>query len=221
MMNVGAILLLLAGCKSVIQSTASAQSSIRSWHLREEPLPLNRVDVFPVVDRPDIKIAICDYQREWSGFFGVYGLAGDAVAWQAQAAVEPMEQSIHQVRSLRLAGFTGPIFEVTGITHMGNGNLYLYELRDKKLELLLTTRMVDFNADPFQFQHGLLEVDYRDIDGDGITDLALQGVVEDRGDNGDQVIASRPCRKVFLWNVARKQFVEDLSRRQGFDGYFD
>jgi hypothetical protein len=143
------------------------------------------------------------------------------VQWKAHAQTEPTEQSIHKARGISLAGFKNPIIEIFGITHRGNGNLYLYELEGQQLLLLLETRAVDFNADLLQFRNGTLTADYMDLDGDGISDLILTGVIEEWDDKGTLLVGSRPCRQVFLWNVESRAFREDVSRREGFSGYFD
>src|SRR5262245_28355230 len=211
------LLLLLAGCTSATAWDADvAAAAIRSWNRRSEPEPLSRVEAMPFPGQPDFLVAICDYQEDWSGFFGIYHLTDGAVDWEASAEVIPGEQSIYKLRVLNLPGFSRPIIEVFGRTHMGNGSLYLYELREQRLVLLLQTKAVDFNANPLQFHNGCLEPTYRDLDADGSPDLILTGTIEDWGETGDTLLHSHPCRRVFLWNGPLGQFVEDSAREEGF-----
>jgi hypothetical protein len=197
-------------------------AAIRRWNLRTEPTPLSRVLLGPVPGRPDLVTAICDYQDGWWGFFGVYRLSSGRVRWQAAVDVEPDEQSIHSIRGLQLQGFRNPIIEVFGKTHMGNGNLYLYELRDRTLVLLLTTRAVDFHwSDGSTFRTGLLNTGYPDLNGDGFSDVVLEGSVEERAGDVNAIIHSEPWRQVFHWDPKLGLFSEDVSSRAGVPEYFD
>ena len=174
--------------------------------------------MFPVPDAPELGLAICDHQQRWWGFFGLYRLQDGRVVWQADCEEQPTEQSVQWLRGLKLTGFSRPIIEVYGMTHMGNGNLYLYELRDQTLVLLLKTRAGDRHVnDRKTFLDGRLMAESPDLNGDGIADLLLKGQVEIRPDGWRVVEATRPCQKAFLWNVASGKFEEDRSRRIGLD----
>ena len=212
------LLLFLTGCASAVPwDSIRTAAAIRAWHLRTEPEPLPHVKPCRIGHDSNLVAAICDYQLEWVGFFGVYHLTDGRVDWQAQTDHEPSEQAIHSLRVLELPGHRHPLLEVYGITHMGNGALYLYELRGARLILLLETRALDFNANPVQFKDGTLEPDYRDLNGDGVADLTLTGVLEDRGEKEDTFVSSRPCRRVFLWHREQGNFIEDAALRVGFD----
>ena len=194
---------------------------IRTWCSRDLAEPLSRVEAFPIPGHSDRFVAICDYQREWNGFFGVYHISGNHVQWQAQIDAEPDEQSIDSVRSLLLPGFKLPIVEVFGMTHRGNGNLYLYELKDRQLRLLLTTKAVEGNAGLFMFQGGRLTPEYRDLNGDGYADLILEGIEEEWDEKGKNLIHREPLRQVFLWDPTMDRFSEDVSSREGVAEYYD
>jgi hypothetical protein len=212
-----ALLLLLTGCTSATPwNLDHAVAAIRAWHLQSDPEPLPYVKPCPIGNNRSLVAAICEHQGEWWGFFGVYHLSHGRVDWMALADREPDEQSIHSLRAVDIPGRRNPLLEVYGITHMGNGALYLYELRENRLILLLETKAVDFNADLEQFKGGTLESDYRDVNGDGFADVTLTGVIEEWDEKGKTLVASRPCGKVFLWNIAQGKFIEDMARQVGF-----
>lgn len=179
------------------------------------------METSPIPGRPDLVLAICDYELNWCGFFGVYCVSGGRVRWQARVPKDISEQSVHRVRALLLRGFRNPIIEVFGQTHMGNGNIYLFELRDRELILLFQTRAVDFHREKFTFQDGTLSPKYSDLNGDGYADLVLEGIVEEWGDEPAAVIHREPLRQVFIWDARLKQFCEDVSSRVGVAEYYD
>ena len=213
---------LVGGVAFAAYRPGSPSEAIRRWNKALEPEPLSRVVVTTVPGRPDLVAAICDYQDEWWGFFGVYQRSWGFVRWQARLQFDIGEQSVHQVRALELPGFHGPIFEVFGMTHMGNGCLYLCELQGKDLVLLLQTKAVDShgNFHVTQIQDGILIPEYRDVNGDGVADLILTGTIEEWDNEEDILLACSPCRQVFLWDGRRQKFVEDLTQRVAPDGYF-
>lgn len=205
-------------------NAVAAREAVAAWHTAKDPQhPLETIEVFPVPDAPDLCLAICDREHRWWGFFGLYELQEGRVAWQAECEIEPGEQSVHRVRGLKLSGFTRPIVEAYGETHMGNGNLYLYELRNQSLVLLLKTRAVDSHwGDGETFQDGRLMSEYPDLNGDGFSDLLLNGEVEERTELLENVVAAkRHSQKGFLWNASTGKFEEDRSRRIGLSNDFD
>ena len=211
--------------------TESVRSAVAAWHVKQDGLSnldqetennLQTITVFPMPDHPELCLAICDYQREWWGFFGVYGLEVGKIVWQAECSDPPAEQSIRWLRGLKLDGFACPIVEVYGQTHMGNGNLYLYELVNQKLVKILETRAVDchLNGDAQTFKGGRLLSRYLDLNEDGVADLLLTGEIEQHGMDDDKaneyvVLSTFPCQNAFLWNSASHRYEEDLSRRIG------
>jgi hypothetical protein len=199
----------------------SAIDSIKLWDLHKPADErFQELRVFPVPDYPHLIGAICDSIPGWEGTFGVYELRDGNVVWQAECEKQPTEQHVSYLKALKLAGFARPMIEVYGETHMGHGYFYLYELRNRTLVLLLQTFAVDGNPQGREtFQGGRLQSEYMDLNGDGIADLLLKGVVEeypeDGAENADTIVATHPCQKVFLWNNKLLRFEEDRSRRIG------
>ena len=205
-------------------NAVTAREAVATWHIeKDSDHPLETIEIFPVPDSSDCCLAICDHQRRWWGFFGLYKLQDGRVLGQAECEEQPSEQSVRWVRGLNLAGFSRPIIEVYGMTHMASGSLYLYELRNQTLVLLLRTRAVDAHwGDGETFQDGRLMAEYPDLNGDGIADLLLNGEVEERpGRLGEVVVAKHACQKGFLWNSTSGKFEEDRARRIGLSDDFD
>ena len=217
-MRILAALAFLAGCTSTLRwDPDHVASAIRSWHGQTDPEPLVRVEPISIPGRPDFVAAICEYQEGWSGYFGVFHFLHGGVDREISPDIAPTEQSIYKLRVLHVPGFNSPLIEVFGLTHMGNGYLYLYSFQETRLTLLLQTRAVDLNPDPLQFHEGILSTTYRDLNGDGFPDVGLTGTIEDWGEKGASLRGSHPCRRAFLWNRTKGQFIEDASRREGFE----
>jgi hypothetical protein len=248
-----AVALLLAGCRRPSRHEAAttlahaarwedhrvgesdapglSKSAIAAWNRKSETAELVEITTFPVAGRPDLVGAICDYEREWWGFMTVYATEDGSIAWQAECENQPGEQSVRTLRSVALKGFSNPVIEVLGETHMGNGDLYLYELQERKLVLILETRAVDdHSGDRYYFKGGRLERAYRDIDLDGFDDLDLTGTVVDQGEDlydpdpeskegviGTGPASEFPCRKVFFWDPGSHRFVENTEYRAGLE----
>ncbi len=215
----------VAGTKDIVTvfDAETTSKAIEAWHRLQQPdETLQRIEAFPVPNSPSLCVAICDYETRWWGFFGLYEVQDGHVLWQADCDEPQGENSIRWLRACNLLGFDAPIVEVYGKTHMGNGNLYLFELQNRKLVLLLTTRAVDSHwGDGFVFRGGRLLPEYTDLNGDGVTDLVLKGDVEEREEDGKRLVSSYPCQKVFLWNKETHRFEEDRLRRIGFDSDID
>ena len=141
-----------------------------------------------------------------------------------------------KVRFLKLKGFDRPILEVYGQTHVGNGELYLYEIKDTETTLLLEApAAVDFYADGAKnpenlerygydacgevFKDGVLKSEYRDLNGDGISDLRITGVAdmlcEEYESDGNTITDSRQVtvkrrrvERMYFWQPELRQFIE-------------
>lgn len=197
--------------------------AIRAWNLTKEPATLEHIVVVPFSDEPSLFLARCDYQKDWWGFFGCYRYERGKITLQARVDTEPVEQSIYSVLGIRLLSFHGPLVQVIGRTHMGTGYLYLYELEDERLRLLLHTHVYDANRhDRWTFRGAVLDVAYQGRREDGTLEVELTGVVEEFPEDGDldsASIRSWPCRKVFSWDQRQGQFIQDKSRQAGLDRY--
>lgn len=220
-------ILLLTGCatesREATDLTSVAQALSEAASAADPENPLHRIQVAPIAGEGQLYVAIRDRITDWSGDFVCFKYSNGRIDWTATVSEEPFEQSILEVRGFHMLGFPNPLVEVFGISHMGNGNLYLYELCGRELRLLLVTRGVDQHADLNLIRGPHLTVEYRDLNGDGWADVELTGIVEAYSDDPhlEAPIHSYPCRKVFLWDSKSHRFVEDFTQPRGFQSYSD
>lgn len=210
------------GALAFIESLETSGGQIEYSQMCRVPLPGARVYAVRY-----------DWQPSWWGSWGVVGLTRThQVEWQATiigdnsirsrqgSPIEVTEQSIDSVQALRLDGMSNPFIEVIGTTHMGHGNLYLYELdaARRELRLVLCTFVLDRHDDEtLILDGGVLDRAYRDLDGNGYADLEVSGkvVVRPEGDAGiGQPVDLRRC---FLWSPTSGRFQEDQKDQRGFD----
>ena len=133
-------------------------------------------------------------EKDWWEDIRVGRNRGGSIQW-VTIDKEPAESSILKARFLTVRGFSNPILEVYGQTHMGNGALYLYGVGATEVKLLLTVpAAVDSYFDDatrpehyerYGYSHcgevirgEALESRYADINNDGVDDHALHGVID-------------------------------------------
>ena len=135
----------------------------------------------------------------------------------------PSEQAILSGRFVNLKNFVNPVVEIYGLTHVGHGFLYIYEIKNDELNLLFKIVAVDYNPDirwaPDNFEKygygncgeifsgGKLLNEYKDVNKDGFLDIILSGTQEIFCENGggsgeiyELKVSSIPVEKFFLWN---------------------
>ncbi len=179
-------------------------------------------------------LAIIEQEKDWTEDFKVGIYKNSMVEW-LQIENPPTEQSILKAMFVALKSFSNPVVEVYGKTHAGHGALYLYEVKDNQLKLLLKTQAVDFNNDiswsPDNykkygygncgeiFSGGKLSSSFEDLNKDGMSDIVLSGmeeiICEKKLDGisgnlktAEIKVASIPVKKIFLWNESKKSFSE-------------
>ncbi len=209
-------------------SAENVEEAIRTWDQRTGEEPLKCIEWTPIPDSPGMVLARCDSIPSWEGFFAVYGVRGGRVEWQASCDHEPEDQFVRKVRAITLKGFQGPIIEVYGETHCGNGSLCLYALRGRALTRIFKTRAVDENdSDSLVLEHAVLSPEYRDVNADGYDDIVLSGVLRGEGwvDSGSGIddkeanlSSATPCREEFWWDPDQSVYVENENYRVGFIG---
>jgi hypothetical protein len=196
----------------VDSSRASRELLIRAIERRWAPPTgeqLERVEVTPVTGEPGLHVALFDSASRWLGDFACFSFRAGRIDWVASMNEEeaPDAPAMESVRGLRLMGFEHPIVEVFSRTHMGNGALYLFELRERRLRRIFETRAVDFHwGDGGVIRNGVLQPDYSDLNSDGIADITLTGTVDEVEDSGRRVVSSGQIRETFLWSTRQRAF---------------
>ncbi len=93
---------------------------------------------------------------------------------------------VNSCRWIRLNVEDEPLVETFVSTSKGNGDYILFKShRYGGLEALINTFAVDNHADTRVFRGGQLNVEYRDLDGDGYEDVHLSGTVDIYDEKGD------------------------------------
>lgn len=182
---------------------------------------LVRVEVHSVEGLEDTYVAVYDWRDHWWGGFTCFNFRNGQIAWEAGQKSPPEEQSIFSIESFRLKGFEEPFVAVIGDTHIGHGDYYLYQLHGTELMLLLRTFVRDQHRDETLIRGPHLDVEFKDLNGDGCDDATFSGIVEEYSDDPaiESPLRSYPCKKVFLWSPAAGRFVEDPDQRKGFEAY--
>ncbi|MFA6424017.1 MAG: hypothetical protein WCV83_01735 [Candidatus Magasanikbacteria bacterium] len=171
-------------------------------------------------------LAQIEQEKDWWEKFGVGRLVKENIHWLT--IDKPLdgpfgEQAILSAKFVDLKEFGNPLVEIYGLTHIGHGFLYIYEIKDDELNLLFKSPAVDFNPDtrwaPGNYKKygygtcgeifvgGKLASDYKDVNNDGISDIILSGtqeiICESEGDFAaihEFKVATIPVKRIFLWD---------------------
>lgn len=168
--------------RAAARAVGSVTAADAEDYLRSHNPELKELHASPVDGFADRFVSIRGTVPSWWGTFAC--LRADGAAFIAATGVGddmPTEQSILSVRGLRHSELRGPLVEVFGQTHMGNGNCYLYEWEGDRLRCLLSTWAVDrHTGDASVIRGGRLDVRYEDANGDGDVDVMLAGTIDRR-----------------------------------------
>lgn len=135
---------------------------------RKYDAPLERLDVISF--SPTTKVLWFDWQRKWWGSLNVIETTQDGKPLYWYDFLDaPTAQSIESVRVVTLSG--QKYLEVIDCTHMGNGMLYLYEIRPGFVRLKVKVRVIANLS--VHFEPRVANVSYRDLDQDGDDDVVV------------------------------------------------
>lgn len=168
--------------------------------------------------------AVVEWEKDWWEEIKVGMLKDGEIKW-IKIEKPPHEQSILSVRFIDLKGFAHPILEIYGSTHMGNGSLHLYEVKDDQLLQIFETVAVDsynenkWDSENYQkygygtcgqvYEGGKLFVTYPDINNDGMSDIVLEGkaniicekeIIADNIEDKKVIVYEMLASEVYLWN---------------------
>jgi hypothetical protein len=195
------------GCRASLQEIRKAIEE--AWTPEGETL--RRVEVSPIPGHPGLFVALMDVKPRWFGDWACFAFEGGRIVWRAtvREADATTTPAIESVRGRLLRGVGGPIVEVVTRTHMGNGELVLYELSDKELRCVLRTSVLDVHwGDGLVIRGGVLSVSYVDVNADGCDDVVLDGMVDEVEDDGQVVTGTGRVHREFVWSPEDRSFVE-------------
>ncbi len=172
------------------QGSPDLKSTVINFFDTNARLEIQDIDITYDKADPSLFAAIIEEEKDWFEQLAVGNWDGEKIKWIRIENV-PDEISIRSAQFIHLKGFSHPILEVYGQTHMGYGALHLYEVDDQKARQIFETPAVDiqddsiWNPDNFTkygyytcgetYELGQLYATYEDINGDGIDDLILRG----------------------------------------------
>jgi hypothetical protein len=174
------------------KETNKLKASIWDSLNEEERALVQDIEIKRYFYNPSLFLAIIKREKDWQEELKVGIWEDEKIRWLT-IKNSPTEQSILSTRFLRLVGFKNPALEVYGQTHMGNGDLYLYEINVDGLALLLNIPAVDFQSEIAwhpdnysrygymgcgqSYEGGKLAANYRDVNDNGTVDIVLSGKI--------------------------------------------
>ncbi|MDD4476731.1 MAG: hypothetical protein PHY40_01070 [Patescibacteria group bacterium] len=183
-------------------------------------------------------LAQIEWERDWWEEIKVGNVKNKNINWLPIDKL-PGEQAILSARFISLEGFGNPLVEIYGLTHVGHGSLYIYEIKNDKLNLLFETHAVDINPDikwsPDNFKkygygncgeifsNDKLASEYKDTNKDGNSDLILSGtkkiICEIRDEylknTSEITVSSAQINNKILWNKNEHTWINTASYNEG------
>lgn len=207
--------LVLVGCATAPAEPTRANDSYKQIIELKYATPVER---FKLIDfAPTTKILWFDWQQQWSGAMNVIETtpAGTPLYWY-DIPQPPSAQSIENIRVLHFAG--EKFLEVIDCTHMGNGMLYLYEVRAGFVMLKLKVRVMT-NIGGLHFEPRIAHIDYRELEPDRPASVVLTATWIDHQDSGNRDLPSGHYYREYQYKTGA--FQEVLEKRRGLPELMD
>lgn len=187
----------------------------------------NATTTFSDTDQ-DFFVTVYDKISYWFSEFNIGTGKGPQINWLHMNKI-PDEQTIFGIKFIDAKGFHYPLVEMYGATHMGNGNLYIYEIKNHEAIQLFTVRAYDthseysHNEENFMkygyfscsevFHDGKLSAQYEDFNNDNMTDIVLSGSIDVFCESSSHEVKMRstPVTRYFMWNQEHYTFLETLN----------
>lgn len=175
---------------------------------------------FPNPEKKNLLAVYCERDPAWWGHLRVFQHTGDKIDWAATFPAEYLEQRGHYILSCRWKRFKqleSDVIELFESSHMGNGSLWLLELKDREFRVLLHTSAVGRYWStapeleiPFEgearFAGPHLDVSYPTPEGADQEMVKLTGTISVRDSEGKEV-HQRPFSETWTWDEAKRCFV--------------
>ena len=221
---------------SFVDHKQRIKTAIRATFSPKEEVYVQDIELKSYWKEPALFATVIVTYEDWSEELKIGRFKDNKISW-LEMKNPPQTQSILSFRFIDLENFNNPLLEVYGWTHAGHGGIFVYEIKDNQLELLLDSPAVDTNSDirwaPDNnskygygncgeiFKNDKLNVSYEDLNSDGTPDVILSGKKEiicddDRSSSASSKwaelveikVAEETVRKVFLWNEGQGKYVE-------------
>lgn len=148
-------------------SINNLRDKILNSYSKEDRDEIEDIEISRPYDSP-LFVAIIEDEKDWWEYFKIGKVQNGEIKWldmKNWPKGQYMENSILSARWIELQGFNEPMLEVFSVTHMGNGEIYLFKVDDDGYSLIFNTYAVE-NGEKFSS-------DYSDLDGNGFSDVTL------------------------------------------------
>lgn len=149
-------------------------------------------------------LAIIETEKDWSEELYVGKLSDNSSVKWLQIDQPPTENSILSARFINLTGTDKPVLEIYGKTHVGNGKLYLYEVKEHTLSLMFDTVAVDAHNENVWRPDGYPEYGYTSC-GTVYRGERLMATYNNQGLNGDTELILHGKKQVFCEEVEENE----------------
>lgn len=181
--------------------------------------------VHPCPSDRTLLAAYCEIEEAWWGHMRVFKQSGDRVEWAATFPEEYIKERGHYVISSNWTWFPmmeNPVLELIESTHIGNGSLWLLELKGRNFRVILHTpvRGQFWSTEPeFEIPAGgqamfvgsHLRIEYLRSETDAVT-IQLSGQLSITDMQGKKEAACN-FHQVCKWNVDRRIFEAQRPRK--------
>ncbi len=178
---------------------------------------------FEVLDLGGKRYVLATLKDHWYGELLYVNESGDEIVFEETAAGGFIDRLDVEYVEMSQGNFIAAICT----THVGNGDLRLIPIdEDTKTSYEIPASRAMFGNEwleqfNYLFEHGSdctdfygghMTPNYRDVDGDGNTDIVLTGVqfVRNRARTG--IVAEYDCEYVYIYDVDEDEFILDVSR---------
>ena len=211
------------------------REAIRTYYASERHWKIQDTNIIieSYKNNPSLVLGVIEWDKDWWEDLRVGIVRDRSVEW-LEIEEPPTEQSILSARFVQVKGFSNPIIEIYGQTHMGHGNIYIYEVEDNKIRSIFTNSAVDIHHENVwkpgntkkygygycsqEFENGKLYSNYADINNDGVSDLTLTGKInlicykQTKTDDGyvsdiPIKIAEIPVQEIYFWGDEYRTFL--------------